>query len=227
MRTGLALAALGIVGMTVAAPAAGRHKPLPAELDYYVIRGSGFTRLDFHGNPAAGCAEHGVCGVSGRVTYSFGGPAKRGTLYFLSGIHRKLYFGVAGFKVRGSTNSETSTAGSPERCVDTVAHRDNLFLVERVGRAVRVTLESARATPQSEDYLATHCPGPDGQTLTAAHVAAATTVPVRSFLPRRLTLHVAGRTPFSGGGYSGTLERDATYRLIQQPCSPGCLAGFD
>src|SRR4051794_1032200 len=102
---------------------------------YAVTIGGGHLKLDFHGDQATGCAQHGTCDTSGTLTATL--AAKKRSLGELVAFGSTAFGSISTF-AETKTQAVVHTPGAPD-CVDSVAqdsvsfvaiaHRHKLFEV--------------------------------------------------------------------------------------------------
>lgn len=188
------------------------------------VRISGTVTLDFHGDPAAGCAAAGLCGVSGTVVWDPSGPGQ----VFSYAYRRRgqrfegalLSFGQDAFGNAQPTTSARvrrgeggGAPGPSSLCADGAGQDFQLVsLGERPGSSVEIGLIArAGADFAGPDNFRTRCAGPVSDD-------------VRSLLPRRVVseralrrgggvLHFSADRAFSAGGFTGTLHSNVVMHL--------------
>src|SRR3954471_15173088 len=90
-------------------PVAVAAQSRPEFMAYRVTAASGSERVEFSGDGAAGCADHGVCGVSGSETFVPVRP-EPGSLATFARISGRV-FGQAVFS-GGNTTASVTTPGA-------------------------------------------------------------------------------------------------------------------
>lgn len=220
VRIALALTA-AICALAVAAPAAGAKTQATL---FKITRAQGTVAVTFAGDQAAGCAARGVCGVSGTSTYTFGGKPKFGVIYMFRTRGRTRY--VFGYlNTRGETVSDVATAGSPERCIDRVAHaseslsfephRDNLEFYWR--ELPDPDEEHGEELILLEDYggdpFDTRCAGPALRDMAESDALPEADIPYRPFRQGRGNFGTSGTHAFAGGGFAGTVTWNLRYGI--------------
>jgi len=210
-------ALLTCVLMAVTAPGAGAAKPpkLPhiTFRFYRVTSVSGSERVDFAGDPSAGCAAHGVCGISGTDIYTPQASKTSLADYLSAGTiaqEGQILFGS------GTTTATVTTAGADAPCTDTVAVHAATATLERQGNQIRAILheQSAGLTAlgTNDGVFATHCAGPRAPDLTAGLPNGS--FPVAKLKSRTISLELlANNAPFSGGGFAGHVTADLRVTL--------------
>src|SRR3954470_21491362 len=100
---------------------------------YRVTAASGTERVEFSGDPAAGCADRGVCGVSGTETFVPGRP-EPGSLATFGRITGRVS-GQAFFS-GGNTTASVTTAGADGTCSETLFVCQTVITFRRLGLRV-------------------------------------------------------------------------------------------
>lgn len=222
------MARIALAGLAAAVASALLAVPASAKTQvtlFDITRAQGFVQVTFAGSEAAGCRQRGVCGLSGTNTYSFGGRPE-GFVYMVRNRGRTLH--VSGdFRTRAQAVSDVGTAGSTERCVDTVAHREERFSFEPHSRRLEfywrdlpipLDLEGEiEDLPTIEDYVvdpfATRCAGPALRDLFESEALPEAEVPYRVFRAPRGSFRTRASKPFAGGGFAGAVEWDLRYAV--------------
>jgi hypothetical protein len=214
-------AAASILALTPVAPASasGGNRVLV----YKVVRANGFLRADFQGDQNDGCQQRGVCGYWGAVAYQFGGTPRSAEAFFLLD-KRSGFVGGGNFRTNAVTLAKVNIPGS-DPCTDSVPHSADNFQFLRRGTKVTVVFHNAQAD-MGPDYLNTRCPGPGEVELTFARALPTGTFPVRSFKARNVLIHLSGRKPFTGGGFSGVSTWDVVFSLQQARSARGGSTSF-
>jgi hypothetical protein len=202
----------GLVGLALCAaltaPAAGAAS-VTTDLTFRVDRMYGTVRVDFAGDPAAGCGRVGRCGITGTEVVTLSpGPMRE------AGILQDPTIGVFGFVVAGArVNATVSQVGVDAPCVDRFTPLGAPLLVHGNAHRVDVGLGFAPGI----DLLTTHCAGPRGedvQSLPALHRA----YTFRHFLHRHVRLDLARASSFRAAGFSGTVRTDVHAALTLCSC---------
>lgn len=180
----------------------------------YPVRVSGEITVDFHGDPATGCAARGVCGDSGWVMWQ---PPPGGSLETAASRARGhgttsaslLFTGLGpgpSAAVTTASVSATGPSGTAAQCVDTAPGGWSVPLRPDARRRLVLRLSGAPLT----SLLGNRCAGPRDAVALAGLPAAALTP---SLLRRggRVTF-LATRT-FAGGGFAGTTRSTVVIRI--------------
>ena len=177
------------------------------------LRVSGVVTVDFHGDPAAGCEQHGTCNLAGTETWM---PGTSGQLS-ASGTRSRLTGGDIEFDqghdlgAVAARVTRTAPDGSVHTCADKETQRGGGALEVR-GGALEVRLATTVVLPKDQAaFLGTECAGPlDTDVLgllPAAHLSAAQVAAGH----RRLDL--TGRRTFAAGGFAATLRSSVVLAL--------------
>jgi hypothetical protein len=213
-------AALGAVcALAVAAPAAARTGTRPFSV---AVRGTSLT-LAFHGDPATGCAQRGLCDTSGTITVTRKGKGVAATT--LAATTDAVFGFVLG---TGGTTTQAlvKTTGAPD-CSDTSKSSFLSFSVASFGGPVLVGYGStgfAAPSPgefsigssDTTDPFGSRCAGPvpddDANALPVAHVK-------RSLLRHgTFRADLSGTRSFAHGGFAGTVTSDYVLTFHRMPC---------
>lgn len=185
---------------------------------------SGGLAVDFHGDEAAGCADAGVCGVSGEALWR---PGSNGALsavgYRDHGRRLELTFAVIGDDQEPGDGKPPSTSARVRRampdggsalCVD-ASSIGEVFLGSGPltgGRVSLGLLGDPDAGLGAGEILRTRCAGPTTEDVAnALPVHALTERAIRRGRGRVLDYSVDA--PFSAGGFSGTLHSTIKIRI--------------
>ena len=209
-------ALLTCVLMAVTAPGAGAAKPpkLPhiTFRFYRVTSVSGSERVDFAGDPSAGCAAHGVCGISGTETYTPDPPGATSLAFVLGlGAQEAGYIRLG----TGTTTAEVTTAGADAPCTDTleVGQAAAALAVGAAGWYAELHRPLFGALGGDDAVFATHCAGPRIPDLASAKALPRATFR-RSALDRpTLALDLVSHKPFSAAGFAGHVTADVHIAL--------------
>src|SRR3954468_23810192 len=82
---------------------------------YRVTAATGSERVEFAGDPAAGCAGRGVCGVSGTETFT---PVRPDTDSLATFVRVSGRVAGQAFFSGGNTTTSVTTAGADGTCAD-------------------------------------------------------------------------------------------------------------
>ena len=189
---------LSIAFLLLIAPTAGAGQRVE-------IHPSGALTITWHGDPARGCAEAGVCDLAGSVTLApdIGGDqvSESPGNSVLAGIGtRSRTRRCASCAARPTIRSgSASTASGPSSCRWATA-----------ARGPRASSSPASACPFSGALPANRCGGPLGADLTRA--LPAVSVRARDLRRPDVKLDFSGRRPFASGAFSGEVSSALVFR---------------
>jgi hypothetical protein len=181
---------------------------------YRVTAAVGTERVQFAGDQGAGCADRGVCGVSGSLTFSPVRPEPGSTATFIRTGSRVS--GQAIFS-GGNVTASVTTAGADRPCTDAFFARQSVITLRRLGtRRVQAILHGPVGEPplaQDAAIFASHCAGPRVGDLAHAAALPRAIVSVAAMRRRTLLLSLAADSPFSSAGFSGRVTSDIRVRI--------------
>lgn len=171
---------------------------------------SGELTVEFRGDPAAGCAVTGVCGIEGAVTWT---PARQGELYVAKLARRRLVVALQPDDMSRASAQVTRrhADGSVRRCSDVRLAESAAVAGTRPNRGLQITLPGTTPLSAFTDALTTRCAGPL-QTDLAGALPAARLDPA-ALRRGRATLDLGGRRPFSGHGFVGAAHSTIAVRI--------------
>jgi hypothetical protein len=194
------------------------------DIEFFRAKLTGGVSVEFHGDSAAGCAEHGLCGVSGTVTWSPAGIAELGAIGFREHGQRfeSGLIAFAGENDSGTGGGRPTSAhvrraggagGAPSGlCADSSAQEFGLAdLGTQAGSSLAVSLTGAGGGFVAPDNFRTRCAGPsraDVRDLLPTRILSA-----RELRRGRITLDYTADRSFATSGLAGTLHSDVTVRL--------------
>jgi hypothetical protein len=187
---------------------------------YDVTFAKGFERLTFLGDADTNCAQFGVCGYDGTVTYRIGDKPK-GKVFLTKGKSGKVR-GSARYATAGRTEATVTPPAPGTECQDSVGHKTDVFTANSSGSRFQSLLVGYH-DGASTDYLETACPG-----LTEADVRAADALPEGLFRAKdffrgpKPALSLSGSTPFRTKGFNANVRWDLKFKLTERDCSPRC-----
>lgn len=181
-------------------------------------RASGFLRVDFKGDAAASCADFGVCGYSGTVTYRIGGKP-HGKLVLAPSRSGRIT-GDAKYRTSATTESRVTPPPGGQACTATVAHKTDVFSADSLPHSIKTLLLSYDVP--GTDILRTKCPGPSEQDAADAGALPEGTFKASGFRGKRVRWGLSGAQPFSGGGFSATSQWNLKYKATGRFCNPHC-----
>ena len=181
------------------------------------VRFTGQLTVDFHGDPASGCAGAGLCGYTGTVSwrppptgaleiYAFRDHGRLSYAFDLAPGSLTSYPGIsAGLATANVQLSESALAAPTSNCLDATATGNSFMLPVRHGR-VAFTLVGA-----SPSLLSTRCAGPlDSDVMPEIP---APTLPLSAVLRGRRAVSFAASHGFASHGFAGTVESTLTVSL--------------
>ena len=175
-----------IAATWIAGSATPAHAQLATQMHVF-----GTLSAVWEGDPARGCAEAGVCSVTGSVVYK---PGFVGHVVLgeggASAVTGGEPFAPALVRVR---HGVTAAEGS---CSDVVTQSFSPFLVTSTGRMAEVGFDFF-------ELSAGRCAGPRG--LDLAHALPRATFPFRRLESRARVLDLSSRTRFAAGPFTGTV----------------------
>src|SRR4051794_32769634 len=180
---------------------------------YRVTAASGSERVEFSGDPAAGCADRGVCGVSGTETFVPVRP-EPGSLATFARITGRVS-GQAFFS-GGNTTASVTPAGADGTCSETLFVRQTVITFRRLGLRVQAILHGPVGEPplgQDAAVFATHCAGPRVADLASARVLPRAIVAVSQLRRPVTVLALTAESPFTAAGFSGRIVADVRVRI--------------
>lgn len=183
-----------------------------------LTQATGFERITFTGDSAAGCESQGVCGFTGTVTYRIGGTP-RGTIVLARSRTGKLS-GGASYRTNGVTTTTVTPPDSSPPCTDTFSHRDDVFSLTSVGSRFQNLLLSYHSG--GGPYLDSTCRAPDERDLAAAGGLPVGGFRTADFHGPRLRFGMSGGSPFTGHGFSATSEWKLSFKARARGCNPHC-----
>jgi hypothetical protein len=202
-----------VIAAVAAALAFAAQAPRVEFHAYRVTGAAGTERVDFAGDPAAGCADRGVCGFSGTETFVPVRPDPGQLATFTRTAGR--ISGQAIFN-GGNTTASVATAGSDTPCTDALFVRRAVVTFRRAGPKVEAILHGPAGEPplaQDAGIFATHCAGPRVADLARAGALPSAVVGVSDLRRPTILLRLAADTTFSQAGFSGHVVADVRVRL--------------
>jgi len=195
------VASLVLLGALATAAAADAAPSLDF-LAFNVRSGSMSEVVSFQGDGGPACAQAGVCGYSGTISYGF--PAIRGgdgsVLLTRSG-RRSRAFGFATVSIGGLTSATVNGPGGGQPCTEQVLHRFDYILMSGNARTLRVQFHSPDVAP---DYLETYCAGPSDAGLGFVPAIPSLTIKTKGLSKNRLTVSTSSVKQFHSGPFVGT-----------------------
>jgi hypothetical protein len=178
---------------------------------------TGSLTVTFAGDPATGCAAHGLCGYDGTETWQPGGL---GDLNVSRLEHRgrryddaTIFLGGPGVAARSKVQ-RSQRNGTTSSCGDRSRDEGGFFPLPVRGSRVSVGLRHA-----DEPFLGTRCAGPLDADIAAA--LPSRTVALSRILHGRDTIDLTGVQPFAAHGLAGTVRSTIVLRLGRPRRSSG------
>jgi hypothetical protein len=200
----------------VLAPPALAAKTHTTNYAYKVTKAEGTETATFQGDGTSACANAGLCGYSGTVTYTFAHPTRGAAIVtVVSRGHRHTGFGDFSFGTDGTTTSNVAEAGVAQPCVDSVTHHFDTLDVLVSGSRVLFGFHAFNAGELSSDYLGTHCAGPTEGDMALARILPAVVGPLKVLNRPRVNFEIHSNSPFHIGPFAGTLKVDAAYSMVR------------
>jgi hypothetical protein len=188
--------------------------PPPKIRAYRISAVRGTERVEFAGDPEAGCVDRGVCGVSGLQTFTLA-KAEPGSPAAVSRVGRRAG-GQAFLLSGGTTTAQVTTAGSDQTCSDTFFVRQAVVTFRHRGGRVQALLHGPVGEPplgQDAAVFATHCAGPRTADLSTAGVLPSALLRVATLSHRKLIFALRSDTPFKAAGFAGRVTADVRITL--------------
>jgi hypothetical protein len=168
------------------------------------------VKVEFFGDQAAGCVDHGTCETYGTATYV--APESFGVLTGRSQSRRGIGLRAYGLAVnlddpaRLAVSATTRGAASP--CTDEATGLLSLFGINRrrdfvFGSIPPGAFPGLGPHAPFADFLASRCPGPTGADVRSG--LAVQRLPENFVNLRKITIDLGRSAEFSGGGFSGTV----------------------
>ena len=202
-----------MIAAAAAALAIAAQAQRPEFHAYRVTAAVGTERVDFSGDPAAGCADRGVCGIAGTETWTPVRP-EPGTIGAVTRVGRR----VAGqaFLTGGNTTASVTMPGSDTPCTDAFYVRQAVVTFRHNGARVQALLHGPVGEPplgQDAAVFATHCAGPRISDLATAGALPKAVLRPSTLRRRTLLLKLVADTPFAQNGFSGRVVANVLVRL--------------
>lgn len=200
----------------LAAPAgaAAASKPQIHSRAFRVTAVSGSERVDFAGDAGAGCADHGVCGISGTETFTPDPPGADAVAFIISSGRTAL----GAIDLSGATTATVTTAGADAPCTDTLEVEQASAALAKGPSGWSAELHGTGRsfgglTGTDADVFATHCAGPRTDDLVGAKALPRTTFHARDLDRKVLRLDLVSNRPFSGAGFAGHVTAEVRITL--------------
>jgi len=198
-----------IVLLAFAAPALAARRTNLMTLE--VRQGSMSEVVSFQGDGGPACAQAGVCGYSGTISYSFSGVRDGGVTVLVSHSGRRSSaFGFANLDVGALTTTTVNTPGAAAPCTEKVLHKFDGFAFEGDAGSLRVLFHPAEAAP---DFLASYCGGPSDADVAHAGGLPTLTLPTRRLRQKKVVLTADSQKQLHIGPFIATVTFHASFDL--------------
>jgi hypothetical protein len=198
----------------------------PAELHAYrVTIAKGTERVEFAGDPAAGCADRGVCGVAGNVTFT---PARPDVGQIATVARSGHRLSGAAFTSGGTTSAFVTTQGADAACTDSFVTPQIVVAFKQSGVKAQALLHGPLGEPpvgQDAAVFATRCAGPRLTDLAQTGALPRAVFPISLLRRSVVNLRLTADTPFSRSGFSGRVTADIRLRLRRDRSLERALRG--
>jgi hypothetical protein len=212
--------AAAAAAITIAAQAS------PGELHAYrVTVAKGTETVQFAGDPAAGCADRGVCGVSGTMTFT---PVRPDIGQIATVARTGHRLSGAAFTNGGTTTANVTTQGADAPCTDSFVTPQIVVAFKQLGVKAQGTLHGPLGEPpvgQDAAVFATHCAGPRLTDLAQAGALPRVVFPMSQLRRSVVNLRLTADAPFSRSGFSGRVVADIRLRLRRDRSLERALRG--
>jgi hypothetical protein len=196
------VASIVLLGALLAAGPASAASDLDI-LAFNVRSGSMSEVMTFQGDGGPACAQAGVCGYSGTISYGFSAIRDGdGSVLLTRSGRRSRAFGFASLSVGGLTTATVNGPGGGPPCTEKVLHRFDYVFMSGDARRLRVQFHSPDAVP---DFLETYCTGPSDADVGFAGALPTISIKTRDLNKRRLTLSASTVKAFHTGPFVGTV----------------------
>jgi hypothetical protein len=168
------------------------------------------VKVEFFGDQAAGCADHGVCDTYGSAAYlapkSYG--VLNGTSPSRSGRGLRAYGLSVNLDKPARLAVSVATRGAASPCTDDASGLLTLFGINRrrnfvFGSIPRGAFPGFAGDAPFADFLASRCPGPTGADVRSG--LSVKRLPDNFVRRTKITIDLQRSANFSGGGFSGTV----------------------
>jgi hypothetical protein len=169
------------------------------------------VKVEFYGDQAAGCVDHGTCDTYGSALFL--APESYGVM-----VGRAKSSGGRGVRAYGLAvnldqparlSVSVTTRGASQPCTDDASGLLTLFGVNRrrdfvFGSIPRGAFPGFGDTAPFADFLASRCPGPTGTDVRSGLVVRR--LPSDFLRRHKILINLERSSKFSGGGFSGTVK---------------------
>jgi hypothetical protein len=215
-----------IAEAATAAAIAFAAQAAPQELHAYrVTVAKGTETVQFAGDPAAGCADRGVCGVSGSVTFT---PVRPDVGQIATVARTGHRLSGAAFTSGGTTTANVATQGADAPCTDTFFTPVAVVAFKQRAAKAQAVLHGPLGEPplgQDAAVFATHCAGPRLSDLAQAGALPSVLFPISQLRRSIVNLRLTADTPFTASGFTGRVTADILLRLRRDRSLERALQG--
>jgi hypothetical protein len=206
------VASLVLLGaLATAGPAAAA-----SSLDFFaftVRSGSMSEVMSFQGDARPACAQAGVCGYGGTISYGFSAIREGdGSVLLTRSGRRSRAAGYASLSIGGLTTATVNGPGGGPPCTEKVLHRFDYVFMSGDARRLRLQFHSPGAFP---DYLESYCVGPSDADIGFAGALPTLSMKTRDLNKRRVTLSTSSVRPFQSGPFAGTVTFNVSLELAR------------
>jgi hypothetical protein len=186
--------------LAAAGPAAAASR---LDILAFTVRSASMSEaMTFQGDGGPACAQAGVCGYNGTISYGFDAIREGdGSVLLTRSGSRSRAFGFANLSIGGLTSATVNDPSGPP-CTEKVLHRFDFVFLSGNARTLRVQFHSPQAFP---DYLESYCAGPSDADVGFAGAIPALTMKTRDLRKRSVTLTTSSVKQFHSGPFTGTL----------------------
>jgi len=207
------LASLVLLGALATASAASAAPSL--DILAFTVRSASMSEvMTFQGDGGPACAQAGVCGYSGTISYGFDAiRSGDGTILLTRSGRRSHAFGFANLSIGGLTTATVNGAPGSPPCTEKVLHRFDFVFFSGNAKSLRVQFHSPAAAP---DFLDSYCAGPSDADVGFAGAIPSLTIKTRDLKKRSFTLTTSSTKPFHSGPFTGSVAFNVNMVLARE-----------
>jgi hypothetical protein len=215
----------GVVALVVllgALATAGAASAAPSlDILAFTVRSASMSEVvSFQGDGGPACAQAGVCGYNGTISYGFGAIRDGdGNVLLTRSGRRSRAIGFANLDIGGLTTVSVNGPGGGQPCTEKTLHRFDFVYMTGNARQLKLQFHPAITVP---DFLETYCTGPSDADIGFAGALPTLTIKTRDLNKRRLTISTSTVRPFHSGPFTGTVAFNFNMVLARAK-SPGDL----